>query len=276
MSNIIEYSYLSNEVGLTRDKDIPNRYWCEFPPLWMTANIGEKLVGFRSFFVARSKRYMRFTIKLYDSQDQIIKELEDVHVFLDDDDDCQTFISKFKAVLGDYIDVVYYPLIRHKNTPEEPIIYEGKNYVAFTVSSDNSPPTDYVKGEGIGLMFLTSPKHSDTKFIITNMDVVTKGFLNAQDYESREYQDTPYNFLIFYNIWDRHSCMIKSSLVNSTMNNYLGYTGVRYNPLRIYKVTNNDSRFYIDLYNGHNQRYITCLPFDDLECMTLEIVFYFN
>jgi hypothetical protein len=281
MSNNIEYSYLynSSEVGMTRDKDIPNRYWCEYPPLWMTANIGEKIVGFRSFFVARSKRYMMFTIELYDSSSQLIKEFNDVFIILDNDDDCQTFINKFKAALdeyADYIDVEYIPLKRHEDTPEEPVIYEGKNYVAFSVPLDNILSADYMKGDGFGFVFHTSVKHSDTKFIITNMNERAKGFLNAQDYESEGPQLSSYNFLIFYNVWDRHSCMIKSSLVNSTMNNYLGYTGVRYNPLRIYKITNNDTRFFIDLYNGHNHRYITALPFDDLECMTLEIVFYFN
>jgi hypothetical protein len=218
-----------------------------------------------------------------------------IHILLNYDDDCQTFIDKFKKELGEYseyMEVLIAPMRRFKEN-EVPSIYEGKNFAAYFVSEPLPPLPKELDGftaadnhltqSGIGLLFYISAKHSDdAKFIITDMvGDMTKAFFNAQDYEpdidpdGRPIRyDIPFNNLLFLNVWDRRSSLLKSNLVSGMMNNYLGYTGVRYKPLKFYKINDNDEKFYIDLYCGHNHRQITVLPYDDLECISVELVFY--
>jgi hypothetical protein len=287
-TNSIEYSYLyqvnESNFGITRDKDVPNRYWCEYPPEWRTANCKERIVGFRSLFVARSVRTVMFALNFYDFSDKLVKSFPEIFIDLYYDDDCQTFIDKLKLQLGDYskcIDVKILPLIRIP-PPTWNKIYAGQNFDAYFQPPDqvsDALETPYI---GIGFaFFITDEYASEMKFIMTDINDKGKSFFNARDYEPDHDPTgkpipytTPYNWLLFYNIWDRHSCMIKSNLVNGTMNNYLGYTGVRYSPLKFYRITNSDEKFYVDLYCGHNHKFISVLPDDDLESITMELVFY--
>jgi hypothetical protein len=165
-------------------------------------------------------------------------------VWFDYDDGILKLYDKLNIDLKDdnnIISVDWTELRRHKNNN----IYEGKNYAAYDSENDiNDSDTDN-KDLSFGIRIRLWKAPLGTEFSITDMNDDAKAFFNALDYNN--IQTTYYNTIEFYDIWDRRSCLLKSNLVNSTMNNYLGYSMTRYNPLRYYKITNNDEKFYIDL-----------------------------
>jgi hypothetical protein len=227
-----------------------------------------KVIGFRSLWIARAKRHVSFTFNI-NIPSEANPHSHQVSVWFDYDDGLLKLYDKLNIDLkedNNIISVDWTELRRHKNDN----IYEGKNYAAYNEEKDLS--IDITKDIHFGIRFSLWKEGAPlgTTFTITDMNDDAKAFFNALDYNNN--QPTPYNILEFYDIWDRRSCLLKSNLVNSTMNNYLGYSMVRYNPLRYYKITNNDEKFYIDLYNGHNHDVITSLSEDDRDHISIEIV----
>ena len=67
--------------------------------------------------------------------------------------------------------------------------------------------------------------------------------------------------LNFYDVWDRHSCKIFSNLASSSNKNYIGNTDVIYNPIKYFKFTSSDNKFYIDFYNARNINCPSIIPY---------------
>jgi hypothetical protein len=268
----LEYAYTfdnSSAIGqnVSRDPVLRNRYWFNYPPEWRTANVKNKVIGFRSFWIARAKRHVSFTININKPADPTIYQ-HFISCWFDYDDGLLKLWTELQSDLQDdkdYITVDWTELHRHKTDN----VYEGKNYAAYDSENDiNDSDTDN-KDLSFGIRIRLWKAPLGTEFSITDMNDDAKAFFNALDYNN--IQTTNYNTIDFYDIWDRRSCLLKSNLVSSTMNNYLGYSMTRYNPLRYYKITNNDEKFYIDLYNGHNHKVITSLSDDDRDHINLEI-----
>jgi hypothetical protein len=263
-----------------RDKNKPNRYWFEFPAEWRTSNYEERIIGFRSLFIAGSARHILFKL-IIDSNSTSTSYK--INLILNYNDTLNTLADKIKAQLGEQKDLINIYSMSMADEKEENVIYQGKNYVAYnsksdteTQGADSTTTLSSVLLEGqlmaTGIRFVTF--YTDTKIRITGLDDYAKALFNAKDYESNGAQTESYNGIVFYNLWDRHSCCLKSSLVSGITDNYLGYTNVRYNPLRYFKITSNDTKFYIDLYNGRLTHFYSILPYDDIDTITLELVIY--
>jgi hypothetical protein len=269
IARMIEYSYTydnstSISQNVQRDPDIHNRFWFWYPPEWRTANVKNKVIGFRSFWIAQAKRHLVFTVNITKPPLGEIQSHK-ISVWMGYDEDILKLYDKLKEYLeGDSgtvsVDWISLEKRRFDN------IYEGKNWAAY--DSNVKGEQEICVEQCFGIKFFVTDKASlGTTFTITDMNQDSKYFFNVEDdYPST--QAISYNTLEFYDIWDRRSCLLKSSLVNG----YLGYSKVRYNPLKYYKITNNDEKFYIDLYNGHNHDLISVLPHDNLDHLSLEIV----
>jgi hypothetical protein len=269
----IEYAYTfdykqTENNNVTRDDK--NRSWFTYPLEWRTANIKDKYVGFRSFWIAKSTRIISFEIELYD-QNKALKATRIVLTVLNEKDDLVSLIEKTKSALGEYAQ--YFDFLSATfRRPISNYVYNGKNYTAWNNETKNIlDDLEVSKDKYYSIGFILYRTSVYKYFKMTNLTDDVKGLFNAQDF--REDQPEPYQCLFFYNLWNLHSCMIKSSLVNSTMNNYLGYSNKDYQPVKWYKITNNDERFYIDLFNGHSPELNTILPYDNMDHITLELVF---
>jgi hypothetical protein len=190
-------------------------------------------------------------------------------------DDLASLIEKIKNALGKY--AKYFsilPIIAYRRSDN--CIYEGKNYAAWRIDSsdlkDFEPLGDDTEEKCFSLMFLLLDMTEIYYFALIKPSVDALAVFNVDDFYTTD-APIPYNALMFYDVWSFHSCLLKSSIVNSTMNNYLGYTGKNYDPVKWYNITNNDDQFYIDLFNGHNPEIKSVLPLDNMDHITLELIF---
>jgi hypothetical protein len=106
-----------------------------------------------------------------------------------------------------------------------------------------------------------------------------KSVLHAEDFEFDEDFALPnhdINCVDFYDVWDLRPCMIKSNLASGVQHNYLGHTNVRYDPLKYYRINNNDNSFTFELMFGNSTKIPVLLPFDDVDPITLEYVILQN
>jgi hypothetical protein len=268
----IEYAYTFDyqhtKSNVTRGER--NRFWFNYPLEWTTANIKDKYVGFRSFYLYKATRVINFTITLYDdkkgSKVSII-----VFIILNENDDMMSLIEKIKGCMGEYAQYFYFfSLVSHRRLND--YVYNGKNYVAWNSGKEPVASSDVYYSFGLTLFRRLSGPYS--YFTMTDLSGETKALFNAEDFSDN--QPEPYQSLFFYDVWSLNSCLLKSNLVNSTMNNHLGYSDKDYQPIKWYKVTNNDEKFYIDLYSGHGPEVRTILPYDNLDHITVELIFKFN
>jgi hypothetical protein len=110
-------------------------------------------------------------------------------------------------------------------------------------------------------------------FMISNLNMDAKAMFHTEDFVSDpDYYQPDHNVtrIDFYDVWDYHPCMIKTDLANGVQHNYLGYSHVRYDPVKYYRINNSDNMFSIELFNGHYSNIPSILPFDDKETITIE------
>ena len=69
----------------------------------------------------------------------------------------------------------------------------------------------------------------------------------------------------FYDVWDRHSCKVFSSIAADSNRGYIGNSQVDLNPIKYFKINSTDKKFYIDFYNARNIKCPTVLPFKKKE-----------
>jgi hypothetical protein len=77
----------------------------------------------------------------------------------------------------------------------------------------------------------------------------------------------------FHNIWNRGEVLVKSSLTGLFNHQYLGFTNTQFAPIKLYPLDYTDQKFWVELYNMHNDDKIE-LPQNDL--LYLETVIMVN
>jgi hypothetical protein len=291
MINIpFEYSYTHNSVensNTRRDKELKNRYWFDFPPEWRTSEMREYIIGFRSLWISKPKRLLCFDINLFNKATTKTTEIPLI-IELDYNED----LSKISYILSETliannlspytISFYSFPSIHPKSnimynpdpTQTKLIPAEGENWTMQLIAKIDELKNGNEDEKSYGGNFISI---GDYTINITNMNEDAKNLFNVtDDYPSDEIMKTiiTANSITFSNIWDRHSCMLKSNIVPA--NGYLAYTNSHYTPIRYYKITNSMQSFYIDLWNGHYHNVKTILEKNDEDQISLEIMLLRN
>lgn len=111
---------------------------------------------------------------------------------------------------------------------------------------------------------------------IRNMNEDFKHVFNivsVEDYDDESYDTKRINvyenitrfnrYHRFYNLWDRSSCKLYSSLASQANKNYLCNTDVHFNPIKYFIVKSTDAEFYIDFYSSKHPKMPINLPTGD-------------
>ena len=78
--------------------------------------------------------------------------------------------------------------------------------------------------------------------------------------------------IVFHNVWNRENLIINSSLADISYNRYIGFTNSVYSPVKLFKMSNEDQTFWIDLVdNGGEPVELTS---DLRDILLLEAVLY--
>jgi hypothetical protein len=285
----------------------------QYPPEWTTADTGDKILGFRSLFIDHNVRMIAlfFSINLPNnaSTDQISEEpdqnpeqpeesdnenpdeevdaLKTLLLFVRITDDWSALNDELQRLLVGKFDETYRGTIiaeeiymcRKLTTTDETMVYQNTEYWSYYNKEKVTPITDVP--DTYGIQFRTTNQASEGMYFMITPAVFgdTKSMLHAETY----FTDGTYakntrkiNCIEFYDVWDRKTCAINSNIATGVQRNYLGHTNVRYDPLKYYRINNNDTDFSVELYIGHNNGIPVILPFDDKETLTMEYVILQN
>ena len=246
-----------------RDPVMNNRYWFEFPPEWRTSSQRERIIGLRTFWVSKTFRRVWFDLDIRYFEDNGTETMENaftvpIKCWLDYEKDLREIWYDLRSQVKAYI-------AEHKEQWER----EDK-----PVPSVSMIQMDYLYIEKdnrvlLGNHLFANPGYEEDIFLrIRNLSDDAKAVLNCEEPETDDYHSD----IIFEDLWDRHSILLKSSICNNNTSNYLGYSHKNYNPIKYFKISCSEPRFYIDLYHGHKHDIPINLPKDERESIILEIV----
>ena len=252
-----------------RDKDIPNRFWFQFPSELRTSERSENIIGIRSCILTNGDRHCKFTLDILKTE-LSTGNINEIRVGIG----CH--ISKFDSFEKLIEDVRWFVRrIRIANEEEWkeaeiPIIDEYNIGYSFERENDSGPMCFVIEGRDQYNTYGSSSNleiEYETKIKISDLDEEGRKLLLINELPT-EYSKKIY----FPLVWDRNPVIIKSSLAINSIGNYIGYTNSVFNPIKFYKLSSNDSRFWIEMYNGTDHISPAIIPMDGKDSFLLEIV----
>jgi hypothetical protein len=276
-----------------RDPDNPSKYTFQYPPEWVTANSGDRIIGFRSLWVSARARnlYIGIGLMIPDGEHWPDGTIANSEVGFSKiltlncrvTEDWKTLNDAIQDALvmqlgSDYKGIIVSEstyLSREKSNPINQMEYQNHKYWSYynQGSLTNGAPDTYgirIRSEARlmpTLIFELYLLSDDTKAIFHGEDYIPDDIFNNDKHLTNCYE--------FYDVWSRKSCVIKSNIASGVQHNYLGHSHVRYDPLKYYRINNNDTTFSIELLISNNNLPVI-LPFDDQETITIEYVILQN
>ena len=255
----------TDEFNIKRDEIIKNRYWIQFPAFWRTAEQKERVIGIRSMWNSEQNRLLKFHVALLCHDEE-----NEEHVL--------EFDFRYHLQIAGRNSLIY-PLndamkehLRREIARQNMSEYFDENDIFFNFSFYQA---NVKKEKNVYILTCESPITKFFKFTDMNDDAVN--VFNSFDEEDQPIRDLPYGtFHLFIDVWDREYIMITSSIATNTINNEIGFTGVRYNPIKYFKLESNQINFYVDLWLSHYINVPCTLPRDGKDGFTMEIILLNN
>ena len=255
----------SSEINIKRDQLIKNRYWIKFPAFWRTAEQKERVIGIRSLWNSEENRLLEFHVVLR---------------FDDEKGEEHLLESNFRfhlPIAGR--NSLMYPLndamkehLRREIARQNMSEYFDENDIFFHFIVYREPNN---KNKNKYILTCECPKNKLYKF--TNMNDDTVNVFNSFDEEGQPIRDLSFHtYNEFPDVWDREYIMMTSSIATNTINNQIGFTGVRYQPIKYYKLESNQINFYVDLWISHYINIPCVLPKDGKDGFTIECILLDN
>ena len=252
------------------------RWWFKLPDTWTTSNIGEKIIGIRSIYLMKNRRKLEYTLHLKKykyTKTETAEMIEDETV-----NTLTVRIVSWIAVEKDlreiFLGMMHYVqlAIEENNKTKKP------EQVAFQMNEVDAYKRDiqmdgvYEKYENrrsfVEKIYCPNkyPEESldGTKYFtkcvfkITNTNEDFELLFNINDNPLPEDYATKIDF---YDVWDRHSCKVFSSIAADSNRGYIGNSQLVFNPIKYFKINSTDKKFYIDFYNARNIKCPAVLPY---------------
>ena len=77
-------------------------------------------------------------------------------------------------------------------------------------------------------------------------------------------------------VWTRHTIYLTSSISYEAEDNFLGHTNYSCNPIKYYRLTNNDKKFWVDMWESRNHNIPVEFPYDGKEVLYIEGIVCFD
>lgn len=268
-----EHTFLFSDA--IPDKQIINRLWFNLPPTWETSYKLEPMIGIRNMFVPKTYRIFDFTcnLEMYEIvegkvADKPINTLE-FRV--------QSWMDRTKDLRQLYKDVKDY-LVKaiNKNSEKFPDLpkFERENLrMDFVYGKDNSGNNCYIERffpnshepEKYEIRLGLSKFNDDFRYIFNIADKDSSGKYIIEEYPITKEP------ILFYHVWDRHSCNVCASFVLE--NNQLGYLNQKYNPLKYYKLNSSSNKIWFEFYNNCEPIIPIIFPKDGRDGLNIECTF---
>ena len=106
-------------------------------------------------------------------------------------------------------------------------------------------------------------------------------FVDVMNIGNESYQNKPEQFqnkwlrrIDFYNVWDRHSCKVYSSIAEQASHQYIGSSSVFFTPIKYYKLNSTDQKFWVEFYSGRHNNIPIVLPKNESFCIEMQFLSY--
>ena len=269
--------------SIYRDKDIPNRFWFQFPSELRTRERNENIIGIRSCVLTNGDRHCKFILDIRKTEKSTGK-VNEISLGIG------SHISKFDS-FEDFIKDIRWFVRRTRIANEEewktqgiPIIDEYNigykferdpvtNIMSFVVEGRDQY-NEYGSEAGENESEAGENEVNDEPEVLYYTELQIQSIdkdgqmLLLTDNPSNEYSSKIY----FPRVWDREPVLLKSNLAMNSIGNYIGYTNSVFNPIKYFKLTSNDSYFWIEMYNGTDHISPAVIPMDGKDSFILEIV----
>lgn len=253
-----------------KDQIKPHRYWFKFPEQWVNQLDKDAIIGFRDMYIARHARYVQFEIIVIciDTTDEsnwfglvgkqrfwldndetiekIPKQWEEfwfVNMKLNDSEGSEKLKEKFYN--KDLLDCWYMngELIFGRLPYKDRLEYENEDGTIHEAE----------------LGIIIYPESSDCEaMFVNNLFSVAIGELKIR-------------------CWSRHQAYLTCSISNEAEDNFLGYTRQQsYYPLKYYRLTSKDKKFWVELYESRCHGVPIILPEDNKDILTIEAIICFS
>ena len=258
------------------DSELKWRWWFNLPDIWTTSNIGEKIIGIRSIRLMKNRRKIEYTLhmkkyKYSKTESGIMIHDETVNELIVP---IVSWLPVEKDLRKFYIDMLTYvnSAIEENNKTKTP------EQVAFEMNTKNAYKRD-IQVDGVFESYenrmsfvekiycpnIYSPEiikettyYTECKFKITDTNEDFKLIFNVNQ------NPLPNDYVFkmnFYDVWDRHSCKIFSSIASISNNGYIGNSEIEFTPMKYFKINSTDKKIYIDFYNARNIKCPSTLPY---------------
>ena len=274
---------IPSETALFSDDGIQDhklkwRWWFKIPDIWLTSNIGEKIIGIRTIFLMKNRRTVKFTLCLTKYQYYIDSNNEKI-IIENTQNNLVVNVVSWISVENDLRSLWNSLVYNVQDAIKQNELTKTNTQVSFQLDTHVANKRD-IQMDGVfetynnRISFVEklycpnnyeTEQQSDGKIYYTEC-LFTLSEIN-RDFElifNTAHNTIPNEYvkqLNFYDVWDRHSCKIFSNLASSSNKNYIGNTDVIYNPIKYFKFTSSDNKFYIDFYNARNINCPSIIPY---------------
>ena len=264
-SNLINKS---SEMNVKRDELIKNRYWLKFPAFWRTSDQNQRVIGIRSLWNSEENRLLEFRVVLRFDEEGEEEEVEHLlefnfkyHLLRDGR---RPIVHTLNDAMKEHLRREIAKQNMSKYFDEDDIFF---HFVVYQDETKNKDQNKYI-------LTCECPRNKLYKFENMNDDTVNvfNSFYEGQPVRNLSF----HTYNEFPDVWDREYIMMTSSIATNTINNEIGFTGVRYQPIKYYKLESNQINFYVDLWISHYINLPCVLPMDGKDGFTIECILLDN
>lgn len=255
----------STNLSVYKDGLIPNRYWFMYPQDWKTSMNKEPMIAMRRMTINKCYRKIRFTfaINRYLKNQVIAKPDKEINfkvvVNIDFLEDLREIHKAGRKSLAKAI----------KKEKLEDVFDEDYFFMDFEYKplKENN---DYSTNRLSFVEIFKVPEETPDYYYSISIYNMSEDFKQVFNYHDElDIMDSYYD-INFYDVWDRHTCFVKSSISSMNAKNHFCQTDQTYTSFKTYKLNTEADRFWLEFYNSRNIDVPNIFPKDGKEGLIFE------
>ena len=253
-----------------RDQNKHNRIWFTFPEQWVNQLNKDSIIGFREFYVVKEDRYIVFNLDIAVYENLGLEE--SITLF--------SLSGKQRFWIGHSDNLTKIPYVFeefwHKNM--KTIIVNNEDAYE-QLNNNNLIDCMLLNSELIFAHALHQDKleyeDEDGKhechiaITITPLNEDCKNVFNISHRVSGDDE-------LKFKVWSRHTIYLTSSISYEAEDNFLGHTQYSCRPIKYYRLTNEDKRFWVDMWESRNHNIPVEFSNDGKEVLYIEGIVCFD
>ena len=253
-----------------KDQNKSNRIWFTFPEQWRNQLNKDSIIGFRNFYVVKEDRYivLNLDIDVYENieleeRNTLFSLSGKLKFWIGQSDSLSKIPSKFEESWHHHMktiiinnDFAYEQL--NNNNLIGCLLINNELIFTHTIHQDK---LEYIDEDGTHECHLA--------IHITPLNEDCKNVFNISNRVSGDDE-------LKIKVWSRHTIYLTSSISYEAEDNFLGHTNYSCNPIKYFRLTHNDKRFWVDMWESRNHNIPVEFPYDGKEVLYIEGIVCFD